>query len=171
MIDALLVPQSLFFDFLGLARIAFRKLRFTASWRIALTIFVNSFFRVRRLRLFGSESSFLSISISSRSSSGHMERNLSHASFCSSITGGIITLTKQEQDIEAASRGRPVIRTIFMSQITPAMVRAGEERLAELLQAETGLAYAAEEVFLAMVAAATPHRSGSADKDAKRSYP
>ena len=43
-------------------------------------------------------------------------------------------------------------------EVTPKMISAGADRLWELTQAEVDLAYAAEEVFLAMAAAAMKDR-------------
>lgn len=53
------------------------------------------------------------------------------------------------------SRDRPEEKDgVPQIEVTPEMIEAGSNRLADLLEAEVGLAYAAEEVFLAMVAAA-----------------
>jgi hypothetical protein len=81
-------------DFFASARVAFRKLRLAASSRSALTIFVNCSLRLRRVRLFGSDSIRRSIPMSSRSN--HMARNLSNAAFCSSKIGPSIHTTETD---------------------------------------------------------------------------
>jgi hypothetical protein len=64
-----------FDDLLCIVLIVSLTLRFCTSSRTKLTIFVNSFCRLRRLKLFGSDSICSLIPINSRSSFGHMARN------------------------------------------------------------------------------------------------
>ena len=72
--DGFCVLQS-FDDLLCIVLIVSLTLRFCTSSRTKLTIFVNSFCRLRRLKLFGSDWICSLIPINSRSSFGHMTRN------------------------------------------------------------------------------------------------
>lgn len=56
-------------------------------------------------------------------------------------------MTKQRLHDTESGRDRPV-----QIEITSEMIQAGAARLGDLIEAEVGLAYAAEEVFLSMLA-------------------
>ena len=57
-------------------------------------------------------------------------------------------LTERPSRISLAERDRPAEDVV----VTPEMIEAGRIRLSEILQAQTGLAYGAEEVYRAMAA-------------------